>query len=118
LISKAQRGRFGAGALLAAGMLGTGGCASLQPAAPAVTPAMSAAAAGASMATLEAGRRTFVTGCTACHSADPVTKYSPAEWREIVADMSPRTKLNAAQESALLAYILAARESVVGAPSR
>lgn len=68
------------------------------------------------MATLEAGRRTFVTSCTACHRADPVTMHSPAEWREIVAKMSPRTKLDAAQQSALLSYLLAARASVLAAP--
>lgn len=90
-----------------------GGCASVNQVAPAVTPAMSGAAPGATAATLEAGRRTFVTTCTACHHADPVTKYSPTEWREIVAVMSGRSKLDAAQQSALLAYVLAARASML-----
>ena len=72
---------------------------------------MSAAAGGASIATLESGRRTFATQCTACHNANPVGKYSAAQWRKIVADMSLRAKLNAGQEQALLAYVIAARET-------
>ena len=62
------------------------------------------------MATLEAGRHTFATQCTACHNAHPLGKYPAAEWRRIVAEMSPRAKLDAGQEQALLAYLLAARE--------
>ena len=104
-------------ALAAAVGWSLGGCASLAPVAPAVTPAMSGVAPGVPVATLEAGRRTFVTSCTACHHADPVSKHSPAEWREIVAEMSPRTKLNAAQQSALLSYLLAARATAVGPPA-
>jgi len=45
-----------------------------------------------------------------------VTKHSLAEWREIVADMGPRAKLNATQQSALLSYLLAARAAVLAAP--
>src|SRR5689334_20366212 len=82
------------------------GCASVSPAVPPVTPALSAASSGTPVATLEAGRRTYVTACTACHNVDPVTKYSTAEWRDIVGRMSGRAKLDAARQSALLSYLV------------
>ena len=79
---------------------------------------MTGVAAGATVATLEAGRRTYATSCTACHRAYPVTKYSPAEWRDIVAEMSARAKLDTERQTALLTYLLAARASVLAAPAR
>ena len=93
----------------ALGALALGGCAALGPVAPPVTPALVAAAHGASAETLTTGRRIFAGKCTACHTADPVGKYTATEWRGIVSDMAARTKLDAAQQSALLAYIEAAR---------
>lgn len=96
----------------ALGALALGGCAALGPVAPPVTPALVAASRGASAETLNAGRRIFAGKCTACHTADPVGKYTPAEWRGIVSDMAHRTKLDPAQQSALVAYIEAARASL------
>ena len=90
-----------------------GGCAATTSVAPPVSPAMVGASHGATADTLNGGRRIFTTQCTACHSADPVGKHSVAEWRRIVGDMSHRAKLNAAQEQALLAYLIAARETPV-----
>ena len=95
--------------LLAGAALLIAGCASLQTVAPPVTPAMVTASGGAAQATLEEGRRIFAGACTACHAADPVSKYSLAEWRDIVDDMADRTKLYGARKDALLAYIAAAK---------
>ena len=86
-----------------------GGCASLESVAPPVTPALVAASRGASAATLGEGRRIFTGACTACHSADPVGRFSTGEWHRIVGEMADRSKLDAARQSALLAYIAAAK---------
>lgn len=83
------------------------GCATFVP--PPVTPAMVSASRGASAATLEGGRALFAGRCTACHSADPLEKYPLSRWREIVADMAHRSKIDTAQESAILTYIAAAQ---------
>ena len=92
----------------AIGVIALAGCASLENAAPPVTPAL-LATGGGSLQTLEEGRRIFTGACVACHSAEPVGKHSSAEWRSIVAEMAPRAKLTPARQSALLAYILAAK---------
>ena len=91
------------------------GCASTGSVAPPVTPAMVSAAGGASAATLEEGRRIFAGPCTACHVADPVSRYSLAEWRAAVDEMAPRTKLDPTRRAALLAYIAAAKATAVAA---
>ena len=89
--------------------LALGGCVQTQTVAPPVTPAMIGASHGTAAATLEEGRRIFTGACTSCHSADPVEKHVPEEWRSIVAQMAPRAKLDATRQSALLAYLAAAR---------
>ena len=66
---------------------------------------------------LEDGRAIFTRNCTACHSAHPVSQYSIAEWSEIIADMTPRAKLSAEKQSALLAYLTAARNNVTESAS-
>jgi mono/diheme cytochrome c family protein len=74
-----------------------------------VTPAMVSAARGVSAETLNEGRRIFAGPCTACHAADPVSKYSLAEWRTAVDEMAPRAKLDPSRRAALFAYITAAK---------
>ena len=86
-----------------------GGCAQTQNIAPPVTAAMIGASHDTAAGTLEEGRRIFTGACTACHSASPVEKHAPGEWQSIVAQMAPRAKLDAARQSALLAYLAAAR---------
>jgi mono/diheme cytochrome c family protein len=93
------------------------GCANLAEVAPPVTPAMVGVSGGASVESLGEGRRIFTRECTSCHSADPVSKYTFPEWREIVADMSERTKLSADEERALLAYIQAALKAPASDPA-
>jgi mono/diheme cytochrome c family protein len=85
-----------------------GGCVSTEQLAPPVSPRM-AAAGGASTAALESGRRIYTGRCAACHSIDPVAKHSPDRWRAIIDDMADEAELSAAEKSAVLAYVLAAR---------
>lgn len=83
-------------------------CSTLESVAPPVTDAMVAAGGGALPHALERGREVYTGACTACHTADPVSKYTMVRWREIVGDMAERTELKAADKSALLAYLTAA----------
>lgn len=96
-------------ALLMACAAGLAGCVSIEQIAPSVSPALVSASRGSDAATLGEGRRIFTGACTTCHAPYPVAKYTASEWRGIVADMSARTKLTPARESALLAYLAAAR---------
>ena len=101
-----HRFRHAALGAIAAGLCG---CAMTQNVAPPVTAAMVAASDGHSAEVLKEGRRLFAGRCTSCHAADPVASRSVAEWHRIVDDMADRSKLTAADRSALLAYISAAR---------
>ena len=89
-------------------LLASNSCTRTQRNAPPVTPAMIGASHDATAATLEEGRRIFTGACTSCHSADPVENHAIEAWRSIVAKMAPRTKIDAAREAALLAYLTAA----------
>ena len=94
----------------ALGALALKGCVSMDAIAPPVTTAM--AGTGSRQEALEKGRRIYTGACTACHAADPVGKYSVPRWREIVDEMSERTKLTEADQVALLDYIAAAHKVV------
>lgn len=91
--------------------LGLASCSTLAPVAPAVTPEVMAHAGSVSAGTLEEGRRIFTRQCTSCHTADPVVKFTPGEWRAIVTDMAERSEINERQQAAVTVYILAARAS-------
>ena len=98
---------LGSAAVLA--MIG-GGCVTEGGIAPPVTPAMVAAARGTPEAILEEGRKIFAGPCASCHTADPVSKYTTAEWHRIVDDMAERTKLDSSRKAALMTYIVAAKK--------
>ena len=51
------------------------------------------------------GRRLYLGRCTACHSPERVLDYSPTEWRELMPEMARESKLDAAQERAVMAYV-------------
>jgi hypothetical protein len=89
--------------LAAAGLLA--GCMSTES----IAPPVSLLAAGNGAAELSRGRAIYLgSKCTSCHTAEPVAKYPAAEWPGIVREMSPKAKLGAEDESAVLAYVLAA----------
>ena len=89
-------------------------CASGPSSIPPVTAQM-AATAGKSEAVLAEGRQIFAGPCTACHVPEPLGKYTPSEWAHYVEDMAERTRLNASQKAALLAYVMAARPVAISA---
>lgn len=96
------------GALLFSGTLLLAGCVTLETAVP---PVSTLTAHGGNAETLEAGRRTYLESCTHCHRAEPVRDFAAARWPGIIADMGERSKLSAAQQRAVLAYVLAAANS-------
>lgn len=101
--------RFVRPALGAVAGLILGGCASNVPP---VSPQM-AAAVGKSPSLLEHGRQLYAGPCTACHTPEPIGKYSTAEWHKIMVDMAERAKMSDADREAVLAYVLAVHAAPV-----
>lgn len=95
-------------------MLASVSCETTQQQRPEITPAVLAAGAkhGAGERELANGREIFATRCTQCHRMQPVGEFSTATWAEIIARMSPRSKLSDAERADLLAYVTAARETM------
>jgi mono/diheme cytochrome c family protein len=86
--------------------LALAGCVTIESVAPTVTPAL-AAGSRTDATVLAEGRTIYTTRCTDCHNAIPVTRHTKAEWPEIIRRMAPESQLSAAQERAVLAYVLA-----------
>ncbi len=64
-----------------------------------------------SLAKLRQGRTLFVDRCIECHTLPALWHYTPKDWIEIVNDMAHRASLKPAERDAVIAYILAVRES-------
>ncbi|MHC5003273.1 MAG: hypothetical protein ACYTJ0_09125 [Planctomycetota bacterium] len=96
------------------------GCATIEQIAPPVDEAM-LAAAGAEpdpLSMLRHGRELYITKCARCHSPEPVTAYSRAQWNEILPRMSDETGLSLDERRALEAYIRAVLTSHGRLPQR
>jgi mono/diheme cytochrome c family protein len=87
------------------------GCQLTNNAPPPVTPAMTNAGQRdhADLATLNEGRRLFVSRCIECHTLPPHWHYSAKDWPGIVDSMAHRANLKRNERDAIVAYILAAR---------
>ncbi|MEI6712674.1 MAG: hypothetical protein WCO60_02915 [Verrucomicrobiota bacterium] len=80
---------------------------------PVVTPQLAAFGGGnAKITDLQTGRNIFVGPCAKCHSLDSPLAFSTSEWGRIVSDMAEPAKINSAQQTLLLNYLLAARASL------
>lgn len=77
------------------------GCANVETIAPPV------AMLKGSHASLEAGRRIYLSQCTTCHTAEPIRDYAACRWPGILDEMSPKAKLTPSQERDLRFYIAA-----------
>jgi len=88
-------------------------CAAMQVRAPDVSIELEnqARTLGFDPASLSQGREIFITRCARCHATPEVHGYSTEQWQRILPRMSQRARLDAAQESAVRAYVLAARQS-------
>ncbi len=83
------------------------GCVSTEKAAPPVA-SFAVPPSGSKRAQLEQGREIYVTKCAKCHSPEPVHRYSPSRWGDILVDMIDEAKLNSAESAAVRAYVFAA----------
>jgi hypothetical protein len=78
-----------------------------------IAPPVAQLSVGGSAMVLEHGRHIYLGKCTSCHAAEPVAKYPATRWPGIIREMSADAKLSADDESAVLAYVLAARREPV-----
>ena len=66
------------------------------------------------LAVLEDGRELYLTRCTKCHNAVRITRYTILQWKDdILPEMFRQSRLQAAQEKAVTAYIEAVLSSQV-----
>ena len=85
-------------------------CSTTAP--PEVTPQLGRANSNqnVSQAQLQQGRTLFVSRCIECHTLPPVAAHTAAQWPSLIKEMADRASLKPAERSAILAYILAARD--------
>lgn len=89
------------------------GCVGIEAVAPVVRPEMArAAGVGVGLETLQEGRALLANRCTSCHSLEPIAKFNPSEWVDIVHHMSERAGLSPEEEKKVSAYLVAARSSL------
>ena len=56
---------------------------------------------------LSNGHELYIGTCTDCHRKKNIFAYSESRWKEIIADMAPRSKLDPRQTDDLYKYVLA-----------
>jgi mono/diheme cytochrome c family protein len=85
------------------------GCQSGSFAPPPVTPQMAKTAGPrVTLATLQQGRKLFVSRCLECHTLPPVSSRSAMKWPGVVDRMAARSSLKSAERDALVDYLQAA----------
>ncbi len=83
------------------------GCATIDDLAPPVdaTILQLAAAHEIDADRLSQGRALYITACARCHRPEPVVRYAPQRWREILPRMFARAKLGPDEAEAVEAYV-------------
>lgn len=61
----------------------------------------------ATQASLEEGRRLYVTRCSNCHPLHKPSEYTTARWDTLLTKMAPRAHLSDAQKEQIRAYLTA-----------
>jgi hypothetical protein len=51
------------------------------------------------------GARLYTMKCASCHALKPVRDFSQEQWNKILPDMAKKAKIDAAQETLIMAYI-------------
>lgn len=69
---------------------------------------------GATADTLERGRSIYITQCARCHSPEPVTGYTEAQWRETLPRMSHEAMLTDQQTVDVRDYVMATLRAMAG----
>ncbi len=84
------------------------GCLSLERMAPPVDEGLIAVGGqqGFDSQVLVRGRDVYLNQCIACHSVEPIDRYSIEQWRETLPDMAQEAKLDRLQTDDLLAYLM------------
>jgi len=83
-------------------------CETTSLAPPHVTPQMAKTGRGqVDMATLEHGRKLFVSRCIECHTLPPVASRTAEKWPHTVDRMAKRASLKPAERDAMVAYLQA-----------
>ena len=91
-----------------AGMVGVAGCArQIEPPAPTARMAM---VSSADLATLQRGHAVFLNHCGRCHEYEMPDEVSGEDWHVVVPGMAWNAGISAADEAALLSYVIAARQ--------
>ena len=83
------------------------GCATIEDLAPPVdaTVLQLAAAHEIDADRLSQGRLLYITACARCHRPEPVIRYTPQRWREILSRMSTRARFGPDDAEAVDAYV-------------
>jgi mono/diheme cytochrome c family protein len=63
----------------------------------------------ATEASLEEGRRLFVSSCARCHGLPALDSATEADWPGVVKNMGPSAKLDDKQQELVLRFVLASR---------
>ncbi len=82
------------------------GCASLPRPTPADLTRARTRFPGASLASLEAGRRAFADNCSSCHALPRPESKSPEQWAKVIDEMSGEAKLSARTKELLAQFVL------------
>jgi mono/diheme cytochrome c family protein len=84
------------------------GCAGIEQLAPPVgEPALrEAVVLGVAAADVRHGRTIYVTTCAQCHSPEPVTGYTEAQWSKTLPRMSEQAMLSPQEAADVKAYVL------------
>ncbi|MEE9129583.1 MAG: hypothetical protein V3T84_06155 [Phycisphaerales bacterium] len=83
------------------------GCATIDDLAPPVdaTVLQLAAAHEIDADRLSQGRVLYITACARCHRPEPVVRYAPQRWRQILPRMSARARFGPDEAEAVEAYV-------------
>jgi mono/diheme cytochrome c family protein len=68
-------------------------------------PVTALSASSSSTAQLTEGRSIYLGQCVRCHAAEPIKKYSSAQWATILPEMMDESKLSPEQRAAVTAYV-------------
>ena len=81
-------------------------CVSLEQAAPPVE-ILGLPLSGSRFISMTRGRDIYITRCAKCHSVEPIKKFSPSEWEQIMPKMVEKTKLTSSDDALVRGYVSA-----------
>ena len=99
-----------------AALLAVIGCATIEELAPPVggLTMREGKTMGVSADNLERGRAIYITQCARCHSPEPVTRYTEAQWRETLPRMSHESMLTDQEAADVRDYVMATLRATAG----